>query len=176
MDYREALWKIQDIFWYSWTDWLRAKYEMLERMIFWGWNMRWSYDFESLECYEMLYLKLKRVYECHRDHGNCMWNSNPLNKDMKRLREAVGLAKWLNENSNGVRKNYTKVSEKYYNSEDRGCLVNESRKLYPKAKPINSKLYSFMLSKAFEKDDQEYITKKNRFFFFFFKYLEVWWD
>jgi len=175
-DFNEFIWELQDIFWYSWTTWLRVKYQMLERMIFWGWNMRHSYDFDALLCYDILYLKLKRVYECHRDHGNCVWNSNPLNRDMKRLREAVGLAKWLSVNDNSSNKNYFKLVEKYYDENGRGLLSRQVKELYPKAKPIDSKLYSFMFRKAINKDYEEYLTKKNRFFYLLNKYLGVWWD
>jgi hypothetical protein len=66
--------------------------EMLNRMFYWGWYMRWSYDFDAQTMYEMLYRKLDRVYCCMRDHSHLMWNSNEDNRLMRELREARELA------------------------------------------------------------------------------------
>ena len=44
---------------YKWlTDWSR-----LQRFFFWGWNMRYSWDWDAHTVYDMLHLKYKRTYK-----------------------------------------------------------------------------------------------------------------
>ena len=69
--------------------------EMISRMIFWGWNMRWNYDFDGFTLYEIYYMKLDRMYKCMSNYGNCVWNScpeDPEYKLMKKLKLARTLA------------------------------------------------------------------------------------
>ena len=93
--WQEALEDLKDLLWYDPISWYRSKYEMLQRVVFWGWKMRWSWDFDAHTIYEMLYLKLDRVYVCMRDHSHCVWNSNEDNRRMRELREAKELARRL---------------------------------------------------------------------------------
>lgn len=72
---------------------VRPKYEMLSRMFFWGWHMRNSYDFDASTTYDMLYLKLNRVYNCMKGNSHCVWNSNENTNLMRKLREAVELCR-----------------------------------------------------------------------------------
>lgn len=83
----DKIWDVRSFF--------RSKYEMLCRMAFWAWHMRWSWDFDAHTIYQMTYLKLKKIHECMLNHGHCVWNSDPLNNRMRKLAEAKVLAKRL---------------------------------------------------------------------------------
>ena len=160
------------------TGWFGAKKEMIERMIFWAWKMRYSYDFEALTIYDMLYFKLDRIYACMRDHGNCVWSSDENSKRMRRLCEAKYLAGWLSKNApDSSNKRLTRVMERY-DKEKRGSgyLDRIHTKLYPNAKIIDSKLLSLMVNKAVSKDIEEYKNKKERFLKLIDKHLDEWWD
>lgn len=87
----EKIWDIQIFF--------RSNYERLCRMLYWGWHMRDSYDFDAQTLYEMTYRKLDRVYYVMKNHGHLMWNSNENNRLMRELREARELARrmWQDE-------------------------------------------------------------------------------
>lgn len=76
---------------------------MLQRMIFWGWKMRWSWDFDSHGIYDMIYLKLDRIQNCFNKNGHCVWNRNNDTKGMKKLRVAKELAKRLFEDDYIIR-------------------------------------------------------------------------
>ena len=86
--------------WYDVVGWFKSKLEMLERMLFWGWHMRWNWDFDGHCLYDIIYLKLDRLYKCHRDYGHCVWNQEEdatEYRDMVALRLAVRVAKRLAE-------------------------------------------------------------------------------
>lgn len=151
---------------------LIVKYEMLCRMLFWGWNMRHSYDFDAQTLYDIIYLKLDRVYNCMLSDSHCAWNSSPDTKLMRRLYEARTLAKRLSEGDMYLNSS-VKLTEKYRDIKPRGLL---SSYLDQNSKPIESKLYSYILKKAFEKDNTRYQTDKQRLFMLLNKYLSEWWD
>jgi hypothetical protein len=73
--------------------------EMINRMIFWGWHMRRSWDFDAKTVYEMLYLKYDRTYKCMKKHHHLMWNRNTETRGMKRLASMVLLTKRLHEDN-----------------------------------------------------------------------------
>jgi len=79
---------------------IRSKREMLDRMVFWGWNMRWSWDFDAHTIYDMLYYKLVRLEKVFTESGNCCWNQDPEYPDykyMKSLRLAIKILKRLKD-------------------------------------------------------------------------------
>lgn len=76
-----------------------ALVEMIKRMMFWGWHMRRSWDFDANTVYEMLYLKYDRTYKCMKKHHHLMWNRNTETRGMKRLASMVLLTKRLHEDN-----------------------------------------------------------------------------
>lgn len=154
--------------------WLRRKYNTLKRIFYWGWKLRHNYDYDCHSIYEILYLKLDRVYYEMLHHGHSLWNSSPDTKDMRRLCEAKNLAKKLSENYRYGR-HYEKASSKY-RRERLYALDEILGELYPDAKFINDKLYSVMFRKAFEKDEAEQKRDSDRLFYLVGKYMRGWWD
>lgn len=147
--------------------------QMFDRMFFWAFKMRNSWDFDASTIYEMVYLKLDRVYKCMRDHGHCMWNSDPANKDMRRLLELTELARKLSEDD--YCRYYYRFNDKYYNKDrDDSCFIWRLDRLT--GKPISDKLYSVMLKKAFDRDHKNRLADKARFFMMMEKYMERFWD
>jgi hypothetical protein len=73
--------------------------EMVNRVFFWGWKMRRSWDFDANTIYEMLYLKYDRIYKCIEKHHHLVWNQNTETKGMKKLASMVLLTKRLSEDS-----------------------------------------------------------------------------
>lgn len=95
---------LQKVYLSEYLDWvfkLRGTYrsykEMFRRMLFWGWHMRWSWDFDAQTLYKMLQLKLSRLNYVFENHGHCVWNSDRDNKRMRELREMIELFKRLFE-------------------------------------------------------------------------------
>ena len=149
-----------------------ARYEMLNRMLFWCWNLRWNWDFDSYTIYVILHLKLTRLYECFKNNGHCVWNAHPNTKLMRRLREAIVLAKMLyddrfNKRQLKIFKTYKIIGEK----QSRWYRIS-----YKNQKPIPEKLYRVLYRKAMEKDGQEYLDVKNRLFKLLNENIEKWWD
>ena len=71
--------------------------EMVKRMVFWGWKMRWSWDFDANTIYEILHLKYNRIYKCMEKHHHLEWNKNIETKGMKKLRTMVLLTKRISD-------------------------------------------------------------------------------
>ena len=89
-----------------------SKYEMLKRMAFWAWNMRYSYDFDAHTVNRMIYLKLNRVYTCMRDDSHLLWNSSESNTRMRQLKETVELFKRASEDDYSMRA-FDETEEKF---------------------------------------------------------------
>lgn len=80
--------------------WFRSKYEMLGRMCFWAWKMRYSYDWDGHYVYDLLYDKLDRMQKTMSSDGNCVWNSSPEEPEyetMRKLIRAVELVKRIKD-------------------------------------------------------------------------------
>jgi hypothetical protein len=158
---------------YNLISWFRSKKEMIGRMIYWGWHMRWSWDFDAGTIYKMLHLKLDRTYDCMKNHSHLKWNSDVNNPGMRKLCEAKHLASKLSKDN--YHREYEKFSQ-MYKSNRKDCMSIFKDDHYPNAKIINEKLYSFMLKKAFKRDNLEKITDKRRFFMLLEKHIDSWWD
>lgn len=155
--------------------WFINLFETLERMFYWGWKLRKSYDFDGNTLFDIIHLKLERLYKCHRDHGHCEWNSSTETKLMKRLKEASELAKRLSDEEY-TDKYSMRVFSNYIGSEGDGFIYDSHKKFHPEAKEIDSNLYSVMLKKALNKDYKNYTNNKNRLFKLLDRYLDRWWD
>lgn len=152
--------------------WIRDKYEMIKRMLFWGWKLRNNADFDSHFLYEIIHLKLRKIYECHRDHGHCVWNSSKNNKQMRKLRECYELAKRLYDDEYRLNK-VSKIMDKYKSNQSKNNFVES---YYPEAKAINHKLYTFIIKRSMDKDNAILKERKDRLFTLLYKYIDEWWD
>lgn len=100
----------------------RILYEHIERFFYWGWKLKGSHDWDYSFFYEIMYLKLNRMYNCFRDYGNCMGNSDINNTEMRKLRMAIELCNRLKDDkyrnvkiSNYYRKYFFTLLEKHLN-------------------------------------------------------------
>jgi len=142
-------------------------YETIKRFFFWGWKLRNNHDWDGAYMYEIIYIKLSRMYYCFLNDGHCVWNSSKDMKDMRKLYECKELAKRLREGE------YHSYIHKHY---DKWCpnldiilhlnRRNEDRSL---AEKIEFKV-------ACKKDNAQYKVDKERFDYLFSKYLTTWWD
>jgi hypothetical protein len=169
-----------DFFWYDPIGWCRSKYEMVRRMLYWGWHMRWSWDFDAQTMYEMIYRKLDRLHYVFKNYSHMQWNSDENNGRMKELREARELARrcWQDEYD---MKAFYEIEEKY------GELKTWSEKL-----PDEKGLYSYhsLWGGSKEKDEaarpvyrrrSEHWRKvemlhKKRLWYLIEKNIDGWWD
>lgn len=117
---------------------LIAFYEKIKRMIFWGWKMRNSYDYDAHTIYEMLQWKLERLLHVFKYDGHCVWNNSEDNKRMKDLKEAIELLK---------RKNSA-------DDDDLNC-VGEVRKIAEKEGWITGYSDKFGFNSIFKDDESE---------------------
>jgi len=167
-----------DLIWHDRIQWVRIKYEMLGRMLFWGWNMRNSYDFDAHTIYDMLYLKLDRLYDLFENHSHLMWNSDTQNKDMRRLCEARGLAKKLSKCDCYMR-HYMKVRNTY-RYEDQGDNSAWYTELvgyrYDNNKTISKEYFRRLSKSAMKLDSAEMKTDKDRLFKLLSDKIDQWWD
>jgi hypothetical protein len=149
--------------------------EMFNRMIFWAWKMRWSWDFDIHTVYEMLYLKLDRSYNCFLKNGHLVWNSNPNNKLMRRLQEARYLAKRLCDDEYKMRAFY-ETNEKFVHYFKTFKIKNKS--LYEsisnwKNKPRLAELFYNGKTKIYQNMEN---YERKRLFHLLEKYINKWWD
>lgn len=175
-DWNEILLWFQDVLYYSWATPIINLYTKINRMLFWGWNMRNSVDYDASTLYDVVYLKLDRVYDSMLNYNHLVWNSSPDTKLMRRLCELKLLAKKLSE-SDKYNSNYSKLSDKYARvSRDGLDRLFYSFNLHPNAKTINDKLYSHFFRSAIKKDTAARNIDKNRYYYLMDKYLEHFWD
>lgn len=164
---------IRNLYWQYIENPILKYKEMWQRVFYYGWKMRWSWDFDAWTIYDVLYLKLDRVHGCMINHSHLMWNSRPDTKLMKRLCEAKHLAKKLSENYKYEHRNYSKLRIKYTSRKGKDGIFSS---LHENSKVIDGKLYRFMVKKAFEKDEKEMENVTRRFHYLIEKYAGQWWD
>lgn len=164
--FERNIWQKIRSFWNIWT-------ELFERIFFWGWNMRWSYDFDGYTVYRILYLKLNRMYKCFRDYGHLVWNSDVNNKEMRKLRIARELAKRLYENDYST--HLKKVEEKYGELQmgfsQLGCYFYMDKT----TKDNQGKAYKER-QRAIRLDALQRESEKEYLFRLLNKNLDSWWD
>lgn len=151
---------------------MRRIFEMLQRMFFWAWKLRYNYDWEGAFIYEIIYLKLKRMRYTFLNHGHAVWCEEDSNL-MRKLTEAMGLAKKL-------RYDYHKNMERFYSKYMSSCKsfmsMKELKSMYPNAKVIDEKTYRFFFKKAYEKDNNERKSDQKRLHYLLEKYTDHFWD
>lgn len=157
---------------------IKVFYEQLCRFFYYGWKMKdaYEYDYNSVEQAQYFsLLRLKKFMDSDKTH--LMWNDSKDTKLMKRLAETVELSKYLVNHDRSF-KNYRKLRKKYKSNKKRGRfdIFEDTFMEYKNAKPIDDKLFRFMMKKAFERDGKEYKAKKKRFEHLMSTYLQHWWD
>lgn len=136
--------------------------EMVKRMLFWGWKLRNSWDFDASTIWEMLNLKYTRIYNCMNKNGHLEWNKNENTKSMKRLRTMIVLTKRLNDEKYVDIADPTFWSEFHSNPNNKwdSCFDGETGKRFSRA---------VKNSRVIEEQDKEMFLK-------LFKHNDGWWD
>jgi hypothetical protein len=167
----------KDLLFYNAYYAILSTYKSISSVLYWGWNMRNSVDYDAHSMYDLMYLKLDRIYKEMVNNSHLMWNSKETTKGMKRLAETRRLAKML---ANDTYNCYVyKVMDKYTcpNHLKPSSIFNKIRINGEKEKKlISDKLYSLYFKKASELDRLNYLTIKNRYFMLLGKHIEGWWD
>lgn len=153
---------------------LIAFYEKVKRMIFWGWKMRNSWDFDACTIYDMLQLKLERLLYVFKNHGHCEWNSDENNSRMKQLREAIELLKRKGavDELNYV-DDVRKIAERegwiigYKDKHRFNCIFKD---------PASEKKYRKLFKREFERHNKLYKLRHERLFELLKKNVDGWWD
>lgn len=154
--------------------WFKHKYEQIQRFFFWGWKLRNSHDWDSHTIYEMLYLKLDRIYDTMKKDSHLMWNSDEKNNGMRKLLEAKGLARDLYDNQFGNNRVY--FHEKFQFPREEGDIFAKLGVSFPDAKIIDKKLWKFYFKKDIEREDKRQKEKVDRLHYLLTKYIQHWWD
>lgn len=148
---------------------MRRIIEKIKRMLFWGWKLRDSYDFDAHTIYEILYLKLDRVYNVMLNNSHLMWNDSPDTPGMRRLREARDLA--------------LRFSQDFEEYDHRA--FDETRKLFG---PSNMQFTDNGVTSDWGEDAHRYLNirrkhwnkvkseQHKRLFYLIEKYTCHWWD
>jgi len=84
--------------WYDFWIWWVVRFETAERMLWWGWKMRKSHDWDNGYLFEVMYLKMKRMEHSFTKYGSCVWNQTT-SKELIRFRRALELIKQLHEDT-----------------------------------------------------------------------------
>ena len=171
----EIRYQLLDIFLYSWLKPLYSFKEQVERFFYWGWKLRHNYDFDAQTVYELLYLKLDRIYNCMKEYSHLEWNSTPDSNLMRKLAEARGLAKRLHDydyNHSAFLEADAKFEYKVWSEPIEGSsnFILQSNWMY---KEKEAKLYLKARKKHYAKMLE---IDKKRFYYLLDKYLEHWWD
>ena len=167
--------KIDDL-----ISWFSSKYQILERMVFWGWKLRYDYDFDAHVLYHHHYLKLDRMYKCFRDHGHCAWNSDINNPRMRHLRITRELAKRLYED--GYRTHIEAHNKKWGLPNIRFIEIPKSRYFTSTIDRENvktekdKKLERDSFKRAISKDHAQKKQEKRMFFDLMEKNIDIFWD
>lgn len=178
--HKPSLWQIiylsdfMDPF-YKVVQWFRVQYQILERMLYWGWKMRYNYDFDAQFVYVVIALKLERVHKCMKEHSHLEWNSTEKSNLMRKLAEAKILAKKV------AKEKYDRHSTLFH--ETYSCAGRKNNWLeeamaqhYPKTRPISEEMYRAFFIKAIERDSAEKAADMRRLHYLLEKYTGHWWD
>lgn len=161
-------------------NYIRSKYQMFRRMMFWGWNLRNNYDFDAQTIYDILYLKLQRLHVTFNTNSHLEWNSSPTNRRMKKLSEAILLCKRIKTNYHEdnafiqLEKEFGKLKTEFIPlsngfsefKSNREKVTNEQQR----------KLYREALKKTFERSTKLKKADEDRFFKLLQENINVWWD
>ena len=147
---------------------------MWRRFFYYGWKLRWNYDFDAHTIYEMIYLKLDSLHKTFNEYGHLMWNSDDNNPTMRKLRIAKILAKRLFDDK--YLENTLIPHTKKWGESTRGFFNNEKIK-YKKCKNLKESEQAVKeMMKLHEKSNKLKEIEKNELFKLLNKYIPHWWD
>lgn len=153
---------------------LNSIIESIKRFFYWGWKLRHSYDFDAHSIYPMLQLKLERVYNEMLNNSHLVWNSDPNNKQMRKLKEAGLLAERLSSDRYEL-KAFTDTEEKFGYSRtwkklDNGMLSYKSKWVK------NDKLGGLYFKSRITYYSNLRKAELKRFHHLLERYTSNWWD
>ena len=178
---KEILEEIKDFFegiYYN----IRAFFHSSRRFFYWGWKLRHSYEFDCHGFYEMTALKLRTCHKYFSTKGHCVWNSNPSDKNMRRILVAANLAERLHGDhtsylSKSVEEHQNKWGEPERIWKDAGKNLTSLTFKYPNVKSkrdeeICRKDYRRIMKKydKIRRDDKKLLFKLLE------HNLDHWWD
>lgn len=152
------------------------------RFFYWGWMLKDSYDFDAQYIYQMLYLKLERMEKSFTLNGHCVWNSNPNNKEMRKLRIAKTLAKRLWEDDDKTEQDeINRLDLKWGetireftpapNGLNRYTIKNRNVDSVEEQEKANKEYFS-----VHEKSSRKMQSEKKELFKLLSKHIDTWWD
>lgn len=155
----------------------------IKQFCYWGWKLRNTVDYDGSTLYDVIYLKLDSIYNCFINDGHLVWNSDKDNKNMRKLRVAIELAKRLSERDctfycqdlhdkhdlkwGKIKFNFEKIDNKLsYMITSRCNVITEKDKIQE----------SKELRLIYKKEQSIRKHNKELLFKLLFKYLDSWWD
>lgn len=136
--------------------------------------MRNSYDFDASTTYEMLEKKLQRCYDTFVEDELHVWCESTNTNQMRKLQEAIGLAKRLKENDYAVRA-FSEADDRFrFHSWDTYVAGIDMYQFH------SSYLLSPKRAKLFRKGREKVYTNmykhdKKRLYHILDKYVDYWW-
>ena len=173
--FQEKIDDVLDWFYDFYTDLLIIPYERCRRFIYWGWKLRYNYDFECHFLYYMTYLKLKGMIDYSRKHGTLCWNSKENGKEFRRLKIACQLAKrlWKDDYHTNMHNHDGKWGENNMVFRDDNRIIFWRRYAW---NPELEKKEKEEWHKALEADEKHKANEKKYYYKLLEKHLERWWD
>lgn len=148
--------------------------ETLGRMIYWGWKMRNSYDFDAHTVYDILHHKLDKIHQAALKDPYHVW-TEPNTKLMKRLKEASILAKRIREDNYQIRA-FQEADEKFtYKHWLVPSLTHRKSSIFKSTyekTPERARLFRKGRDKIYMKVQQHEVK---RFHMLLEKYIDKWW-
>ena len=128
-----------------------------------------SNSWDAGEIYLDIAQRLEICYTTFREDDMYLWCDSENSKQMRNIRECIELCKRMN--SGRFNKNIIRLMEKYRTK--RGELSLGSS-LFPDAKLLDVKLYTYFFRKASQKDDRHYKDRKERLNKLISEGIELW--
>lgn len=159
---------------------IRIYCKSIHRFFWWGWKMRWSYDWDHSYLYEIIYLKLDKMIKEFNKNGHLEWNTNFNSTEMKKIRITKECIKRLKDDNFGwmLDKHYIKWDGPFLKSgKSTEKNLRESLFIYnnvknEKDKKLQKKEFNFAIN------HEEELKKQTMEMFcnYFNKYSQKWWD
>lgn len=170
----------------------RTYKEMLARMFFWAWHMRWSWDFDAHTIYDMILLKLKKLEYVFEKHGHCCWQE-PGDEEyfrMEALKEAIAVCDRIaNKSDHDYVDGLNEAHDKKWGELETNMLDNPTKEedKVPAGVIFRSWRKNAKTKEDEEKEREEYRAimmqhheareaDKKRLFELLHEHLDGWWD
>ena len=173
---------ILDWFWDKYTDFIIVPYETVCRFFYWGWKLRYSYEFEAGHgLYYMIYLKTKGLIDYSRKYAHLRWNDDENGTQFRKLKIACTLAQRLYKDCYNT--NVAKHEEKWGKDE----IYFEKCEDNPMLSEMKHKRHINMTDdqiaeerkewlRAHKADQQQQLNERKYLFELLNKHMEGWWD